>query len=92
MTKRRLVKAAKEAYLHAGAYAFDGRRNKKGDMRRLWITRISHAVKLHGLSYSRFISGMKKSKIELDRKILAELILSDPAAFKEITRKVSPDM
>jgi len=88
MTKHRLVKVAKEAQLHAGAYAYAGRKIKKSDFRKLWITRISAAVKTHGLSYSNFIARLKKANIQIDRKILSNLIQSDPAAFQTIVDKV----
>ena len=68
-TKRRLVKVAREAALHAGEYAFAGRKNKKRDFRRLWITRISEATKQEGTSYSRFMAGLAKNNIKIDRKI-----------------------
>lgn len=87
MTKRRLIKVAKEAYLHAGEYAFAGRKNKKRDFRRLWITRISQAVKLQGLTYSRFIMGLKKNQIELDRKILSKLVTEKPEVFKSVVER-----
>ncbi len=88
MTKRRLVRVAKEAYLHAGEYAFAGRKNKKRDFRRLWITRISEAVKLRGLSYSSFIHELKEAHIELDRKVLANLITEYPDAFQAVVDTV----
>lgn len=88
MTKRRLVKVAKEASLHAGEYAFAGRKNKKRDIRRLWIVRISGGLSTLGITYSRFIQGLKKAKIELDRKILAELVASDFETFKKVVEKV----
>src|SRR3989344_273841 len=88
MTKRRLVKVAKEAYLHAGEYAFAGRRKKKSQFRRLWITRISEYLKINNLSYSRFINRLKKEKISLDRKILAHLITNDEPAFKALLDKL----
>lgn len=87
-TKRRLVKVAREAVLHAGEYAFHGRKRKKRDFRRLWITRISEASKQEGISYSKFINGLKKSNIKLDRKILSDLVLNDQNAFKLIVDKV----
>jgi len=87
-TKRRLIRVAHEATLHAGAYAFHGRKRKKRDFRSLWITRISEAVKIEGISYSKFIYGLKKSNINLDRKILSDLILNDQATFKSIVEKV----
>ena len=88
MTKRRLIKVAKEALLHAGAYAYVGRKNKKSNMRQLWITRINGALSEYDLSYSKFIKGLKEKKIEIDRKILAELIQDNPEAFKQIVETV----
>lgn len=88
MTKRRLVKVAKEAQLHAGQYAYHGRKKRKGDFRRLWIIRISQRVKNDGISYSQFINKLKKAKILLDRKMLAYLIKDDEAAFQMIIDKV----
>jgi len=88
MTKRRLVRVAREAYLHAGEYAFAGRKNRKRDFRRLWITRISEAVKLRGLSYSSFIHKLKEANIELDRKVLADLVVEDPEVFEEVLDEV----
>jgi large subunit ribosomal protein L20 len=85
-TKSRLIKAAKEASLHAGAYAFHGRKLKKRDMRTLWIVRIGEAAKKEGISYSRLMDQLKKSKVELDRKILSELVLNDPETFAEIIK------
>lgn len=87
-TKSKLVKVAKEAALHAGAYAYHGRKLKKRDMRRLWITRISEAVKIEGISYSKFIFNMKKEKINLDRHVLSEILLEDPETFKKIVSSV----
>lgn len=88
MTKRRLIKVATEASLHAGEYAFAGRKNKKRDFKRLWIVRINGALETLGLSYSQFMAKLKKAKIELDRKILAELVISDFPTFKLIVDKV----
>jgi len=88
MTKRRLVRVAKEAYLHAGEYAFAGRKDKKRDFRRLWITRISEAVKLRGLSYSSFIYQLKVANIQIDRKILANLVVENPDTFDQILTNV----
>lgn len=85
-TKSRLVRKQHEAALHAGAYAFHGRKLRKRDMRSLWIVRISEAAKKEGTSYSKLISSLKKSKIELDRKILADLIVNDPTTFSEIVK------
>lgn len=91
MTKRRLIRVAKEAYLHAGEYAFAGRRNKKRDFRRLWILRISEAVKKEGLNYSRFIKKLKDAKITLDRKMLAILVSDHPEAFQAIVDKIKAE-
>src|SRR3989338_8586694 len=88
MTKRRLTKVAKEAALHAGQYAYAGRRIRKSDFRRLWITRISGALKVTGISYSTFINKLKKASIKIDRKILSDLVLNDETAFKAVIDKV----
>ena len=87
-TKSRLVKMQHEASLHAGAYAFHGRKEKKRDIRSLWIIRIGEAAKKEGLSYSEFMGKLKKDKIEIDRKILSELVLNDPETFKKIVSSV----
>lgn len=87
-TKSRLVKMAHEATLHSGAYAYHGRKLRKRDFRQLWITRIGEAVKLQDLSYSKFMAGMKKAQIELDRKVLSDIIVNDPDTFKHIVDKV----
>lgn len=89
MTKRRLVKVAKEAYLHAGSYAYAGRKDKKHDFRQLWITRITGALSELGISYSKFIKALKDKKIELDRKVLAEIIQDDIFTFKKIVEEAS---
>lgn len=88
MTRRRLVKVAKEASLHAGQYAYAGRKLRKTQFRRLWITRIAGAVVPLGISYSVFIAKLKKAHITLDRKVLSELIQSDNNAFRLIVDKV----
>jgi len=84
MTKRRLVRVAKEAFLHAGEYAFAGRKNKKRDFRQTWISRISHAVAQKGTSYSKFMHSMKVANITIDRKIMAHLIVNKPEVFDAI--------
>ncbi|OIP57328.1 MAG: 50S ribosomal protein L20 [Candidatus Levybacteria bacterium CG_4_10_14_0_2_um_filter_36_16] len=94
-TQSKLTKVAQEAALHAGAYAYHGRKRKKRDFRRLWITRISEAVKIEGISYSKFIAALAKKKIGLDRKILADLVLNDPETFKYIVdqaRLINPPL
>jgi large subunit ribosomal protein L20 len=87
-TKSKLVKIAREAALHAGQYAYHGRKLKKRNFRSLWITRISEAVKQENISYSVFIDKLKKANIGLDRKILSNLVVEDPATFKQIVEKV----
>ena len=88
MTKRRLIKVAKESMRHAGEYAYAGRRLQKRDMRSLWISRINQSVQQMDLSYNQFINALKKADIELDRKILADLVVRDPQVFKIIVDKV----
>jgi large subunit ribosomal protein L20 len=90
-TKSRLVKAATEARLHAGAYAYHGRKVKKRDIRALWITRISEAAKKEGVSYSKLMNQLRKSNIEIDRKILSELILNDPESFSKLIKDSKPN-
>jgi len=75
---------ARRTLLHALVYAYRDRRVKKREFRRLWITRINAACRASGIQYSRFISGLKKAKINLDRKILADLAVKDPQAFKKL--------
>lgn len=87
-TKTRLVRDAREAALHAGQYAYHGRKLKKRDNRALWITRIGEAVKREGISYSVFINKLKKANVELDRKILNDLVQNDPDTFKQIVSSV----
>lgn len=86
-SRHKRIQVAKEAVVHAGAYAYHGRKLRKRDMRSLWIVRISAAVKNLGISYSRFIAGLKKEKIELDRKILAEIAVKDSKTFEKIVEK-----
>ncbi|MDP2915698.1 MAG: 50S ribosomal protein L20 [Candidatus Aminicenantes bacterium] len=81
-------RTAKEAVEHALTYAYRDRRARKRDFRRLWIVRVKAAANLNGLTYSRFIQGLKKLKIELDRKVLAELAVNQPQAFGRIAAKV----
>jgi len=81
------IQVAKEALLHAGAYAYHGRKLKKRDLRTLWISRINAAAVAQGISYSKFIAGLKKAKIEIDRKILSDLAVTDPETFKKIVKE-----
>lgn len=87
-TKSRLIKVAHEAIAHRGEYAFHGRKLRKRDFRALWITRIGEAVKQEGVSYSVFMHKLKKANITLDRKMLSELVVNDPQAFKQIVEQV----
>ncbi len=82
-------KNAKEALHKALLYAYRDRRNRKRVFRRLWITRINAAARLNGLSYSKFMNGLKKNHIDLDRKILAELAINDPNAFSELATRAA---
>lgn len=88
MTRHKLVKRAKEAVLRAGQHAYIGRKLRKRERRRLWIQRINAALTPYDISYSQFINNLKKAKIELDRKILADLAVSDPDTLKLILDKV----
>jgi len=88
-TKSSLIKSSHDAILHANQYSFHGRKLRKRDFRTLWITRISEAVKKEGISYSVFINKLKNAKITLDRKILSELVVNDPAVFKKIVESVA---
>lgn len=79
--RSRTFRSANEAVMHAGQYAFRDRRARKGEMRRLWIQRINAACRIHEISYSRFISGLRIAGVEIDRKALADLAVRDDAAF-----------
>ena len=86
--RKRRLKLAKDALRHAWAHAYRDRKRKKGEMRRLWQAQISAACRQHGISYSRFIHNLKKSKIDLNRKILAQLAQTHPEIFKKIVEKI----
>lgn len=83
---RRLVKTASVAVMRSRQYAYRDRKRRKGDFRRLWITRINAAARENGLSYSTLMGGLHKAGIEIDRKILAEMAVSDPAGFAQVAR------
>ena len=87
LTKSKLYRSAKESVERALKFAYAGRRQKKRQFRSLWIVRIGAACREHGMSYSQFINGLKKSGMELDRKILADLAVKDPAAFKGLAEQ-----
>ena len=83
-SKSKHFKMAKQAVMKSGNYAYIGRRQKKRDFRRLWITRISAAAKINGLNYSTFVHGLKLADVQIDRKILADLAVNDAAAFTQL--------
>ena len=85
--KSKLFKTAKEAVMKSGNYAYIGRRLKKRDFRKLWITRFSAAAKQNGMNYSTFMNGLKKSGVELNRKMLSEIAIHDAAAFTALADK-----
>lgn len=84
------LKAAREQVMHSGVYAYRDRRARKGEFRRLWIQRINAAARQDGLSYSRFMAGLRLAEVTVDRKMLAELAVNEPGAFKELV-KVAKD-
>ena len=86
-SKHRLFKTAKQAVMKSGNYAYIGRKQRKRDFRRLWITRISAATRANGMNYSTFMNGLKKAGITLNRKMLSEIAIADPAAFTALTEK-----
>ena len=85
-SKHRLYKTAKEQLMHSGQYAFRDRKQKKRDFRKLWITRINAACRENEISYSRFIEGLTKAGVEVNRKMLSEIAINDPASFAEIVK------
>ena len=86
--RSRVYRVAKQAVMRAGQYAYRDRRNKKRVFRALWITRINAATREHGLTYSKFINGLKKAEIALDRKVLADMAVTDKPAFVAIVNQV----
>ena len=89
-SKHRLYKTAKEQLMHSGQYAFRDRKQKKRDFRKLWITRINAACRQNDISYSRFIEGLTKAGVEVNRKMLSEIAINDPKTFSELV-KVAKD-
>jgi len=85
--KSKHFKMAKQAVMKSGQYAYIGRKQKKRDFRKLWITRISAAAKMNGMNYSTFMNGVNKAGINLNRKMLSEIAISDPAGFTAIAEK-----
>ena len=88
--RNRLYRRASESRLHALSYAYAHRRERKGDMRRLWIQRINAAARLNGTTYSRLMHALKLAEIEIDRKVLAEMALHDPAGFTAVVERANP--
>jgi large subunit ribosomal protein L20 len=87
LTKSKLYRSAKEAVERGLKFAYSGRKQKKRQYRSLWIVRIGAAAKLNGMSYSQFINGLKKSGVELDRKVLSDIATKDPAGFKGLVEQ-----
>lgn len=87
-SRSRRYKVAKEAVMHAGQYAYVGRRLKKRDFKKLWITRLNAAVREHDLSYSKFSAALKASKVEINHKLLADIAVNDPDSFSKIVSSV----
>ena len=85
--KSKLFRTAKQAVMKSLSYAYIGRKQKKRDFRRLWITRISAACKLNGTNYSQFMNGLKKAEINMNRKMLSEIAIADPEAFTALVEK-----
>jgi large subunit ribosomal protein L20 len=90
--RKNVYRVAKQAVMKAGQYAYRDRRTRKRVFRSLWIARINAAARSHGVTYSRFIAGLKKAQIDMDRKVLAELAVNDPAAFGSIVDKVKAQL
>ena len=90
-SKHRLYKTAKEQLMHSGQYAFRDRKQKKREFRKLWITRINAACRLNDISYSKFINGLTKNGIEVNRKMLSEIAINDPKAFTELVKTETVD-
>ena len=84
---KNVFRVAKQAVTRAGQYEYRDRRQRKRQFRRLWITRISAAAKINGMNYSRFINGLAQAEIELDRKVLADIAVNDPAGFAQLAEK-----
>ena len=91
--RSRLYRKAKEQVTHSMVYSYRDRKARKGDFRRLWITRINAATRQHGLTYNRFVQGLRYAEVEVDRKVLADLAVNDPKAFAalvEVARQALP--
>lgn len=86
--RKNLIRQAKQAVIHAGVDAYRGRKEKKQQMRALWIVRLSAALKPYGISYSKFIGILKVKKIELDRKVLSQIAIENPETFEQLVKKI----
>lgn len=91
-SRHRLLKTAKQAIDHAGQYAYRDRKNRKRDFRRLWIARINAATRANGLTYSKFIQGLKLANVDINRKMLAEIAVSDATAFTQIVETAKSNL
>ncbi len=91
-SKSKLFRTAKQAVYKSGQYAYVGRKQRKRDFRRLWITRISAGCKQNGMNYSTFMNGLKKAGVDLNRKMLSELAIQDPAAFTALTEQAKASL
>ena len=90
--RKNVFRIAKQAVMRAGQYAYRDRRTKKRVFRHLWIARINAASRSHGVTYSKFMAGLKKAAIDIDRKVLADMAVNDPAGFGTIVEKVRPHL
>jgi large subunit ribosomal protein L20 len=90
--RKNVFRIAKEAVMRAGQYAYRDRRNKKRVFRQLWIARINAATRGLGVTYSKFMAGLKKAQIDIDRKVLADMAVHDPAGFSAVVEKVRPHL
>ncbi len=90
--RRKVYRVAKQAVTKAGQYSYRDRRQRKRQFRRLWIVRINAAARVHGLSYSRFMDGLNKAEVEIDRKVLADLAVHDSAAFGALAEKAKASL
>jgi large subunit ribosomal protein L20 len=88
MSRSKLVRRANEAVIRAGEHAFSGRKLRKRDMRRLWITRLSGALTPYDVNYSRFMNALKKANVNLNRKVLSDMAINDPKAFEQVVNSV----
>ena len=90
--KSKLYRVANQAVMKSLAYSYTGRKLKKRDFRSLWITRISAACKMNGINYSRFMNGLKKANVEINRKMLSEIAINDPAAFTQLVETAKSNL